>query len=537
MVHEEVNPLEERHMALSARFKAAWALHQLLSGMQRMNPGEDSANLAETFQALYARLKAFSESLRGHSTGHDTLTPELARLEREVGDLCGALVDQEEGVSPSDLRKFLTQVRTLDDRILIEVVRFYFELQQGQEWPQERLDKIDFLLSRLAERIAGPDLQGDRVRLDKVLQGLQSSVGPVEIADKEIADFTEALEGLRSDVRWVKTFDELNESSLLEVFRALKGDMAGRMFHRRVLPVVIEVNNAFRRKIEELSKREERRLLDDYQKLSQLQMDSPQEEALESELAELQRQFEEFRERAKSNNVRIGELMTLGQALSAMADRVEVRARQTPAGKGPSPVAGPTQWIGLAGQPRMSLVPDLESLQPHWSELLQGLSGLGGEFSVSQAASDNSLASFRLEVREVAAFQRTVGSEPANVGLEQFILAGAALRRRVCADVAELRDLHSRAPGGIPEAAWREAREGARLADAYVRHYAHLSEQAVFDGQLEDARDYQILQHRMSRELAGLVLLLSRLSSQVARSDSDSPSESTESAGPFGEVA
>ena len=524
MLHREVNPLEERHMALSARFKAAWAVHQLLIGMQRMNAGGDFENLAETFQTLYARLKTFSESLRGLTTGHDTLTPELAGLEREIEDLCKALIAQEEVVSPSDLRKFHTQVRTLDDRILIEVVRFYLELHHDREWQQDRLDKIDFLLSHLAERIAGPELQGDRVRLEKVLQGLETSAGPIELSDQEVEDFTGTLEGLRSEVRWVKTFDELNETSLLEIYRALKEDMSGRMFHPRVLPIVVEVNNSFSRKIDELSKREETRLFDDYQKLSQLQQDSPaQAQVLEEDFVELQQQFERFRERVKSDGVRIGELMTLGQSLRDIAGRVATHTRDASVGPERALVPRSITWVGMAGQARMSLVPDVDALQPYWSELLQALSGLGGEFSAKQAESDSSLASFRLQDREVAAFQRTIGSEPANVGLEQFVLAGAALRRRLCEDVSQLRNLQSRTPGGIPEPAWLEAREGARLADAYVKHYTHLAEQAVFDGQTDEAREYQILQHRMNRELSGQVILLSRLSSQIASTEDEAP--------------
>jgi hypothetical protein len=503
-----------------------------------MNSGGDFEGLAEKFQTLYARLKTFSENFRGLTTGHDTLTPELADLEVETESLYGALIAQEEAVSPSDLRKFLTQVRTLDDRILIEVVRFYLELHHDLEWQQDRLDKIDFLLSHLAERIAGPQLQGDRVRLGKVLQGLQASAGPVELSDREVENFTESLEGLRSEVRWIKTFDELNETGQLEIYRALKQEMSGRMFHPRLLPIVVAVNNAFRRKIDELSKREEERLLDDYQKLSQLQQDSSlQEQELEDDFVELQRQFDRFRERAKSDHVRMGELITLGQSLRDIAGRAESHSRDLSARPDPELQVRPITWVGLTGNASMSLVPDLDSLQPHWSELLQALSRLGGSFSAKQVETDSSLANFRLEEREVAAFQRTVGSEPANVGLEQFILAGAALRRRLCQDVSQLRDLHSQTPGGISKPAWLEAREGARLADAYVKHYSHLAEQAVFDGQSGEAREYQILQYRMIRELSGLVILLSRLSSQIAGTEGESSAVVAPIDGPFGEVA
>ena len=275
MRDQDVNPLGQRHLALSARFKAAWAFNQLLVGIHRMAEGADVGNRSATFQTLLGRLKQFSEGLHGATTGRDEQrSTELVGLEVEIDQLCEELIEQDEGVSPSQLRRFFIQVRSLDDRILIEVVRFYLEIQRGRDWPRDRLDKVDFLLSRLAERIAGPDLQSDRRRLDRVLQGLLSSAGPVQVSDKELEDLIEALQDLRSEVRWVKTFEELNESGMVALYRALKHDMAARIFHAKILPLVIEVNNAFRRKIDELRSHEEQRLMEDYQQVSQLQESS-----------------------------------------------------------------------------------------------------------------------------------------------------------------------------------------------------------------------------------------------------------------------
>ena len=48
MVDRDVNPLEQRHLALSARFKAAWAFHQLLMGMHRLNSGIEFQNRSDT---------------------------------------------------------------------------------------------------------------------------------------------------------------------------------------------------------------------------------------------------------------------------------------------------------------------------------------------------------------------------------------------------------------------------------------------------------------------------------------------------------
>ena len=130
MVDREVNPLEQRHLALAARFKAAWAFHQLLMGMQRLSAVAGFENRSETFQSLFSRLKSFSETLHGPTTGLDERSStEIGLLEREVDRLYEELVEHEESIAPSALRGFFTQVRALDDRILIEVVRFYLEIQ------------------------------------------------------------------------------------------------------------------------------------------------------------------------------------------------------------------------------------------------------------------------------------------------------------------------------------------------------------------------------------------------------------------------
>lgn len=512
MVDREVNPLEQRHLALSARFKAAWAFHQLVMGMHRFNSGGDFESRSEQFQSLYGRLKGFSENLHGPTTGSDERSStEIGMLEREVQHLYDELEKQEEGIAPSELRRFISQVRSLDDRILIEVVRFYLEIQQLEEWSRDRLDKVDFLLSRLAEKIAGPDLQADRRRLDKVLEGLLKSARPALIPDQELQDLISTLQDLRSEVRWVKTFEELNESRRLEVFRALKHDMAGRIFHPRVLPLVVEVNNAFRSKIDELRGHEERRLIEDYHRLSQLQEQSrPQGAELQAELTILQEQVEGFRERARSDNVRISELVELGESLRDVAARLEAQA---PEPTGDSPVSMP--WMSLtpsAERGSSGLVPDLDCLQPHWGALLSALAGLGTEIAAEQARSETSLAVFRLQSREITAFRRSVAEESAEAGPEQFVLAAAALRRRIREDAEELLSVRSRLPGLTPAGPLQRSRETARIADAYIRHFSHLIHQAVFDGEMDDASEFQILQTRLQRERSGLAMMLPRMS-------------------------
>jgi len=508
MVDREVNPLAQRHRALAARFKAAWAFHQLLVGMQRLSAVAEFENRSATFQSVFGRLKSFAETLHGPTTGLDEQSStEIGLLELEVNRLYEELVEHEESIAPSALRGFFTQVRALDDRILIEVVRFYLEIQTESEWPRDRMDKVDYLLSRLAEKIAGPNLQADRRRLDRVLEGLLSSAKPVQIPDHELENLIGTLQDLRSEVRWVKTFVELNESRRLEVYRALKHDMGGRIFHPRLLPLVVEVNNAFRRKIDDLRSREELRLIEDYQQLSQLQERSqPPGAELQAELVALQTQVDEFRDRAKENNVRLSELVTLGDSLRKVMSRLEEEmpgpTEEAPADL-PFPSPAPAVNQGSAG-----LVPDLDCLQPHWSALLRALSGLESGIADEQAKSETSLAVFRLASRETEAFRRTMSSDTGHTGSEQFVLAAASLRCRICEDVEELRGLESRLPGSTPQGLLARARESARIADAFAKHFSHLIEQAVFDTQIDEAKELQGLRTRLQRESTGLIILL-----------------------------
>jgi len=521
MVDREVNPLEQRHRALAARFKAAWAFHQLLMGMQRLSGSRQFENRSEKFQSVFSRLKTFSERQHGPTTALDEdSSTEIGLLEREVHRLYDELVQQEEGIAPSELRRFFLQVRALDDRILIEVVRFYLGIQIDCDWPLDRVDKVDFLVSRLAEKVAGPDLQADRRRLDRVMEGLLSSATPVLIPDHELEPLIGTFQDLRSEVRWVRTLEELNESRRLEVYRALKHDMAGRLFHPKILPLVLEVNNAFRRKIDELRSHEEVRLIDDYQQLSQLQEQSqPLGAELQADLRDLQEQIDEFRDRARSNNVRLSELAKLSSSMSDVMSRLEVEAPVATENPLPSPPLNLMRG-GVDGE-SPGLLPDLECLQPHWSEMLKALSGLGSEIADEPARRETSLAVFRLEGREIAAFRRTMGSGSGHSGAEQFVLAAACLRRRIFEDVEELRSLENGLPESVPPGLLQRSRATVRIADAFAKHFSHLMDQAVFDGQIDEAREFQILQTRLQQEYSGLVIMMPRLSglapTQIAR--------------------
>ena len=545
MVDREVNPLEKRHMLLSARFKSAWAFHQLLVGMQRITADADFENNSSAFQSLFGRLKQTTEGINGPNSVSEELSREITSLDQEVEELLASLEDQELRIAPSTMRQFLSQVRTLDERILIEVLRFYLEIQRDKSWENDRLDKIDLLLSRLAEKVAGSGMQGDRARLNKVLQALLASGSPAKLDGDELKSLSGTLQDLRSEARWIKTFAELKESRLVEIYRALKHDMGEKIFHPKLLPLVVEVNSTFRHKVDELRNLEESQILDEYQQLSQLHHENlPDAGGARDQLEELHEKIDRFRQQTRAGNVRLDELEELGETVRSLALQFEGGQTKSPRNSGVDRmVAG---WANGASVAKTALVPDFELLQPHWSELLAALSGLGAGLTAEEASSESSLSAFRLESREVEAFRsHSHGADDAQ-GVEQFVLAAAALRRRICKDVEEIRGLTNRDPGASPHLSLQQARETARAGDAYLKHFSHLVEQAVFDRQADEARSLQHLQNRLKRDLSGLLVLMFRLAMPAPETvstaaDVEEPPKSevelaVDAASPFGEL-
>ena len=519
MVERDVNPLAGRHRALSVRFKAAWAFHQLLVGMHRTQILEQFDDRSGAFKSAFETLKKASEELEGAATSDSSVVPALLHtLKTQVSDLEASLARTEGSISPSQVRQFFQQVRSFDERILIDIIRFYQCIEGPGEWDKDRLDKADLVVSRLAESIAGTELQGDRTRLRKVLQALAVADGDPDAEQvAEITSLSATLQDLRSEVRWVKTFDELHESKLVQLYRALKHDMGHKLFHPNLLPLVADVNNAFKHKVDELRELEEDRIVSGYRTLLQ----GPEKPAaggpeLDVALAGLQRQIDDFETRARTENVRLDELATLGKSLKDVSRRFQDRFTSAEVEVGSSPTVASAASARPRAAAAEALMPNVDAVQPFWDELMAAFAGLGSDLDPRTASTQGAVLKYRLEPREVAAFQSLGGEARSGSGLEQFVLAAVALRRCISSVVDDIQGALSEAPGTPPDTVLEEAKRVSKMGDAYLKHFSHLVDSAVFDGDLESARTFQVLQMRFMREYSGLLNLIPRLSTQAS---------------------
>ena len=146
---QEIGAIHARYVDLSSRFKAGWTYHQFLQGLQNLSVDLDLGKTRVDFQVVYGALKDISQNLT--SGVSDKLSMQLEFVSRQLNAQIDALVAVDARVSPSLLRQFFDRVKNQDEKVLAQMVRFFLYLTKDGDWPGDRLDKVDFLITKLAE--------------------------------------------------------------------------------------------------------------------------------------------------------------------------------------------------------------------------------------------------------------------------------------------------------------------------------------------------------------------------------------------------
>jgi hypothetical protein len=174
---EELNLLHRRYVQLSQRFRAAWVFHQFVQSLAKVYLDELADRYPAEFQSLYAELKDISQGLNASEAGR--LPARLTAVEERLDELVDALLAEDSRVDPAVLRQFFSRFRSYDEKILIQLIRFYLYSRSGTVWEPDRLDKIDFLVTRLGEEDqenAGQTVVRDRKHLLEVFTSLHEMV-------------------------------------------------------------------------------------------------------------------------------------------------------------------------------------------------------------------------------------------------------------------------------------------------------------------------------------------------------------------------
>jgi hypothetical protein len=515
---QEISALHKRYIDTSDRFKSSWTFHQFLQGLHKLAGSGELGQYATEFQAVYGLLKEVSQHLTAAST--DRVRNELEMVDRRLLDLNRWLLQEDAKIVPSQLRMFFQRVRNYNESILVQLVKFYLYLRPGVDWGQDHHDKLDFLVTKLSEEAQGP--QGpwvliERSKARQIYNGLWQLMGGVTLGDTEIEENRRHLDELRRRMLQAATFDQLINEELIAEYRRYKFQLGRLFFHPDLLLSIVETNLALRNHIQQLYRREEQRIVADYQRIFELERVVAVDTQLDLELSAFREEVESFEKNLQNESLSLDELRRLKQHVRVLIPRLTgIQATDelfSEPGEAPAEgAAHAAPGVVAGGGSATGVSWGDELLQLHHDRLLAALEGVSAEVSPKVASFSPELFPFRLEPREVVAFRRLAEAEGVpgvSLDLERFLLWSAALRSRTQEEIEEIRGILDDTVVTREAPVFDRAKQTARLADLFVHRFDHEIAQSVLEGGGgEEARDLQVLKMRLVRESAGLWLLI-----------------------------
>lgn len=514
---QELTALHNQYVDLSDRFRAAWAFHQFIQSVQKMFLPEISSRFGTGFQDTYSQIKTLSRSLNASET--DKIRVDIERIGKQLQRLTAQLLEEDSKVAPQLLRQFFQRVKNYDEKILTQLVKFYIYSLDSDSWEPSRIDKMDYLLTRVAEQTAGlPDGNGlgEVRRLKEILLGLWKLLDRDPPAEELVTAHLRSLDALRQTLDGIETLDDLNDQQVVEHFRQFKHSLGELFFHPKVLLAIVETNLRLNYLIQQLYRQEERRIVTDYQRIFELEREVPVDGETNRELSQFRESVERFEHQLESQELRLQDLAQIRDRVRTLLPKLSRSAGVEgygTYGEESEDEGEPISQVHAVLGPSGPVPAPMESSQSGelgktYERLVEALSESSHNSTPKAVALSRELFPYRLESREVVAFRRLNNDDEADKGLERFILEAAALRVRINEDAEDIKGIldDTAVTGAGP--IFERARRTVRWGDSFLSQFGHLIEQQVLESKVVEAHQLQILRMRLMRDYSGLWLLV-----------------------------
>lgn len=513
---QELSALHRRYADVSHRFRAGWTFHQFLQSLNKSLLQRMEDPYSTDFQDLYAGLKEISQSL--HASESDRIRNRLEGIERRLADLMEALDAEDNRVTPDLLRQFFRRVRSYDEKILTQLVKFYLYVQRGEGWDPDRLDKVDFLLARLSEEEddrGGEPRLGDYRHLSEIFQGLWAQLDVPHPGGEAVRERRAAIDGIRAEAARIDTLDDLNASALIRRYRDLKHGLGSLYFEPELLLAIQDTNLALKNRINRLYGQEEQRIVAEYQRVFELEREVPVDRELDQELGEFREAIERFERQLQREEFKLEDIAQIRQRVRELLPRLTA-GRPEPVEKVTGAVRiTPPEFLGTAEHvlsstadtSKITLGEREDILGDPFRKLVKALRDTSQELQPERIVLLPDIFPLRLEPREVVAFRRLFGQREHDRRLEQFLLEAAALRVLVNEEAQEITGIMDETSVTGESPIYARARATARLADEYLWRFSHVMNGLILSGDGAEARAIEILRMRLMRDYSGLWLL------------------------------
>jgi len=516
MTVAELGALHARYVHIVDRFKAIWTYHQFASGTFRNLLGEPVPYQIE-FEKLYESIKHVSSMLNAAQT--ITATQALDRVEASADRIADTLLEADDRIAASILRRFFEKLKRQDDDIIQFLIKFYCYAEAVEA---DRRDKLDFLFTRLGEDYApmrSEYVPREALQLRQRLIALAGLLRTVEPSQEDVLRVIRALHKMRDDVASTEQFDELMEKNLVRNARAYKHRIGDLYFHPDVLMAVIELNIEVKNRYLRLYQPEEQRLIEETEKLVAhgLALErnfGDQNPGLTAEIARFREYKERFDASRADSNVKADIVARLKASMNrilseldrGLEDEVEI-APPLP----PSFFDDTRQAEELAERFGRS-EPLLELLE----RIASGVAMVDTSVDPEEIVHLPCARELRLEPWEAAAYQklfdrRSPDAEEDNDELWLLYLRAAALRIKVDEEATTL--AAAMAAGVRPEQELLvRAKKSLDLAKEFDQQFGDLLQEAVYYANRRIMHQLYRSRFRLLRGFSGLWLIYDRQS-------------------------
>lgn len=330
MESSEHNPdvlseLHSRYLLLSGRFKSAWTYHQFLKGVNKVFAENPLQIDTQSFQTIYSELKTASKNL--NVAGADEATARMDQAEAELEDRLLVLLEADAQLTPALLRRFFKRVRNYDARILGQLLKFYLFTRENA-WDEHRLDKADYLLTRLGELL----LETDRDLIERrphalrdALRGLWHIAGVADPDEAAVAHTVATFARLQDKMRKIETLEDFHQQGLIQDYRDAKRESGLMFFHPEVAQRIVEINLFLAQQVETLYGLEEQRVATEYNRVFELEREASHlEDSLDSELRRFRTDVESYEKSLEGQDMKIDQVVQVSERARGLIPKLEI---------------------------------------------------------------------------------------------------------------------------------------------------------------------------------------------------------------------
>ena len=506
---EDLNRVHRRYIRVSNHFKSAWTFHQFVQGLRKTFPEMGPSEYQADFQHLYGDLKQVSQNLA--ATTAELASRQLDEVDRGLAPTIQALLASDDAVSPGSLRQFFQRVKNYDDKILTQLLKFYLYSQSGEPWSFSRLDKADFLATKLLTTMNDAQetfVLRDQTFLRETCQGLWISLAMPSHAETVLAEKAQGLHSIRLQIGKTESIEKLHQSSVVEGYRDFKHGLGDMFFEPRLLPEILATNLALKNHIHRLYKRDEQRIVAEYQQVFELQRDVPIDVQLGEELDEFRQAVERFEKQLQGDELKLKEIAGLRAKVRSLVPKLRPKEDS-----GYIPLVVPPEVRELRDEDGPSLDSadaDAEVVESQLQQIIEVLEDTNPTTESKRVALQPEIFSLGIGPREIKAYRRLFGGAQCDRPMEQHILRACALRVRIDHDVEEIKGILDDTAVTQDAPIFQQARQTCSVADRYLRRFEHHLHQLVLVGDGKEARSMMRLKMRLMRAYSGLWLMVYR---------------------------